>query len=168
MRTNALVMLFALVLSSVGGFSWAQESPGSRMMGSGMMGPGHGIRGFPQASADRPLITFILEHKQELSLSAEQVRSLEAIRSDFQQEAAQRVGEIEAIEAELDGLLRQAPVDLAKVEATLRKIEAQRAALRLDRIKAIDRGRALLSSEQENKLQAILSQGEPPSRKRRG
>jgi Spy/CpxP family protein refolding chaperone len=166
--TIGLLMLFAVALSGVEGFSWAQESPGSQMMGPGMMGPGHGMMGFPQASADRPLITFILEHKQELGLTTDQVGSLEAIRSDFQQEAAQRVGEIEAGEAELEGLVKQAPVDLKKVEATLRKIEAQRAALRLDRIKAIDRGRALLSTEQENKLQALLSQGEPRPWRRRG
>lgn len=162
-RIASLVAVFVIALGGLGTLGWAQMPRESQMMG-----PGHGMMGFPQASADRPLITFILEHKQELSLSAEQVRSLEAIRSDFQQEAAQRVGEIEAGEAELEGLVKQAPVDLKKVEATLRKIEAQRAALRLDRIKAIDRGRALLSTEQENKLQALLSQGESRPWRRRG
>lgn len=167
MRTKTLVMLFALLLSSVAGFSWAQEAPGGQMMGSGMMSPGHGMMGFPQASADRPLITFMLQHKQELSLSADQVRSLEAIRSHFQKEAVQRVGEIEAGEAELEGLVNQAPADLNKAEVTLRKIEAVRIALRLERIKAIDQGKSLLNHEQQKKLEALLNEaGLRPSRRR--
>ncbi len=162
------IMVLTLVLSGIGGFAAAQESPGSQMMGPGMMGSGHGMRGFPQASADRPLITFMLEHKKELSLSTDQVHSLEAIRSDFQQEATQRITEIEAAEKELDGLLTRAPVDLSRVEATLRKSEGLRVALRLDRIKAIDQGRALLSTDQENRLQALLEQDGPRSGRRRG
>lgn len=168
MRTKTLVMLFALLLSSVAGFSWAQEAPEGQMMGPGMTERGHGMMGFPQASADRPLITFMIEHKQDLSLSAEQVRSLEVIRSDFQQEAAQRITELEAAEKELDVLLRQVPVDLSRVEATLRKIEGLKVALRLGRIKAIDQGRALLSPDQENRLQALLEQRDLPSRRQRG
>ena len=168
MRTKTLVMLFALLLSSVAGFSWAQEAPEGQMMGPGLMSPGHGMMGFPQASADRPLITFMLEHKQDLSLSAEQVRSLEVIRSDFQQEAAQRITEIDSAEGELAGLLKLAPVDLAKVESTLRKIEVLRVTLCIDRIKAIDQGRALLSTDQENRLQALLEQRDLPSRRQRG
>ena len=129
------------------------------MMGPGMMGSGRGMRGFPQASADRPLITLMLDHQQELGLTTDQVRSLEAIRSDFQQEAIQRIAEVDSAEAELDSLLKQGQVDLTKVEASVRKIEGLRAALRLDRIKAISQGKSLLSSEQQERLQALLEQG---------
>lgn len=162
-RTVSLVAVFATALGGLGTLGWAQMPRESQMMG-----PGHGMRGSSQTSADRPLITFILEQKQELGLSSDQVRSLEAIRSEFQQEAGQRITELEAAEQELEGLLRQTPLDLAKVEATLRKIEGIRVALRLDRIKAIDQGRALLSREQQDRLQTLLNQGGPPSRRRRG
>jgi Spy/CpxP family protein refolding chaperone len=110
----------------------------------------------------------MLEHKQELSLSADQVRSLEAIRSDFQKEAAQRVGEIEAGEAELEGLVIQAPADLTKVEASVRKIEGLRAALRLERIKAIDEGKSLLNREQQKKLEELLAEVGLRARRWRG
>ena len=136
------------------------------MMGPGLMSPGHGMMGFPQASADRPLITFMLEHKPDLSLSAEQVRSLEVIRSDFQREATQRITEIDSAEAELDGLLKQDQVDLTTVEATVRNIEGLRAALRLDRIRAISQGKSLLSLEQQDNLQTLLEQGGPRPWKR--
>ncbi len=157
------IMVLALVLSGIGGFAGAQTSREGRMTG-----PGHGMMGVPQASADRPLITFILEHKQELGLSTDQVRSLEAIRSDFQQEAVQRIAEIDSAEAELDRLLRQGQADLTTVEATVRKIEGLRAALRLDRIKAISQGKALLSSDQQERAQALLEQGGRRPWKRRG
>jgi Spy/CpxP family protein refolding chaperone len=157
------IMVLTLVLSGIGGFAGAQTSREGRMTG-----PGHGMMGFPQASADRPLITFILEHKQELGLTTDQVGSLEAIRSDFQQEAVQRTAEIDSAEAELEGLVKQAPVDLKKVEATVRNIEALRVALRLDRIKAIDRGRSFLNHEQQMRLQALLEQGGRRPWKRRG
>ena len=163
-RTTVIsVVVLMLILSGIGGFAGAQTSPDGRMMG-----PAHGMMGFSRASADRPLITLMLDHQQDLSLSAEQVRSLEVIRSDFQQEAAQRITELEAAEKELDVLLRQVPVDLSRVEATLRKIEGLKVALRLGRIKAIDQGRALLSTDQENRLQALLEQRDLPSRRQRG
>ncbi len=163
-RTTVISMVvLMLILSGIGGFAGAQTSPEGRMMG-----PAHGMMGFPQASADRPLITLILDHKQELGLTTDQVRSLEAIRSDFQQEAIQRIAEIDSAEAELDSLLKQGQVDLTKVEATVRKIEGLKVALRFGRIKAIDQGRALLSPDQENRLQTLLEQGGLPSGRRRG
>ena len=163
MKRNMVVSVVALtvILSGIVGFARAQTSRDGRMMGSG-----HGVMGFSQASADRPLITFMLEHNQELRLSADQVRSLEAIRSEFQQEAAQRLAEIQAGEADLEGLVNQSPVNLTTVEATLRKIEAQRVAFRLDRIKAIIQGKSLLNSEQQETLQALLEQGDQRTWKR--
>lgn len=148
------VVVLMLILSGAGGFAGAQTSPDGRMTG-----PAHGMMGFSQASAERPLITLMLDHQQELGLTTDQVRSLEAIRSDFQQEAIQRVAEIDSAEAQLDSLLKQGQVDLTTVEATVRKIEGLRAALRLDRIKAISQGKSLLSSEQQERLQALLEQG---------
>jgi Spy/CpxP family protein refolding chaperone len=110
----------------------------------------------------------MLERKQDLGLSADQVHSLEAIRQNFQQAALQRIKEIEAGEAELEGLLKQSPVDLNGVEATLRKIEGLKTALRLERIKVIDEGKSLLTSEQRNRLETLLAQDGPRPWRRRG
>jgi len=168
-RTIGSVLVLALALIGFGGFAWAEEAPGQPMMGPQMMGPGHGMMGGAGAPAERPLITFMLQHKEELGLSTEQVRSLETLRSSFQKEATDRMAEIEAAEAELQGLLKQAPVDLTKVEETLRRIEALRTALRLGRIKAIEQGKTLLSAEQQKTLQALLEKGgRPPMRRGRG
>ncbi len=168
-RTMGSVFVLTVALSGFGGFAWAEEAPEQPMMGPQMMGPGHGMMGGAGAVAERPLITFMLQHKEELGLSADQVRSLEGIRSDFQKEATERMAEIEAAEAELQRLLEQAPVDLTKVEETLRRIEALRTALRLGRIKAIEQGKTLLSAEQQKTLQALLEKGgKPPMMRGRG
>jgi len=161
-RTTVIsVVVLTLILSGIGDLAGAQTSAESQMTG-----PAHGMIGFPQVFADRPLITLMIGHKQEIGLTTDQIRSLEAIRSDFQQEAIQRVAEMDSAEAELDSLLKQGQLDLTKVEATVRKIEGLRAALRLDRIKAISQGKSLLSSEQQERLQAFLEQGRLRSQRR--
>jgi Spy/CpxP family protein refolding chaperone len=78
------------------------------------------------------------------------------------------IAELETAEQELDGLLKQTPLDLVKVEATLRKIEGIRVSLRLGRIKAIEQGRSLLSPDQQNRLETLLGQGGMRPSRRRG
>lgn len=108
-------------------------------------------------SSERPLISLMLRHREELGLSNEQVRALEAIRSDFQKEAARRSAEIQVAELELQELLREEPVDLGKVEAKVKQIAALRAEHRFSRIKAIEQGKALLTSEQRQKLESLAA-----------
>lgn len=108
-------------------------------------------------SSERPLISLMLRHREELQLSDEQVKALEALRSDFQKEAVRRSAEIRVAELELQELLREDPVDLGKVEAKVRQIEALRAEHRLSRIKTIERGKALLTPEQRRKLESLTA-----------
>lgn len=107
--------------------------------------------------AERPLITFMLRHHQELELSAEQVRHLERLRDDFQREAIRRQADLRIAGLELRRLLDEDPVDLKKAEEQLREIERLRVDLRLARIRTIEEGRAQLTSEQRAKLRSLLS-----------
>jgi Spy/CpxP family protein refolding chaperone len=59
-------------------------------------------------------------------------------------------------------------VDLTKVEVSVRKIEGLRAALRLERIKAIDEGKSLLNREQQKKLEELLAEVGLRARRWRG
>lgn len=111
---------------------------------------------------ERPLITFMLRHRDQLGLSPEQVQSLERLRGDFQREAIRRGADLRIAEMELATLLDADSLDLGKVEAKLREIERQRADLRLARIRAIEQGKAELSPEQRAKLRSLLA--EPRSR----
>lgn len=122
------------------------QQPGSGMMGPGMMGT---------SPAERPWITIMLDHKDELGLSAEQIGKLYSLRADFAKEVEKRGAEIQAGEQQLSELLSKEPVDLSAVEAKVRQIGSMQSALRVDRIKTIEQGRALLTPEQRKKLSTL-------------
>ncbi len=135
-------------------------------MGGGAMGPGMmggrgpmGPGGRRADSEDRPLISIMLQLRQQLGLSAEQVSKLTALRSEFEKEAIRGGAEIRVIEVDLDDLLEQEKVDLGKVEAAIRKEETLRGNLRISRIKTIEAGKVLLTAEQRGKLTKALESG---------
>jgi hypothetical protein len=119
--------------------------------------------GRTESPSERPLITLMLNWRQELGLNASQVESLERLRSDFQREATRRDTEVRAAEHELATLLQAQTLSLVNVEAKVREIEKQRADFRLARIKTIEQGRAQLTPEQRAKLSSLLG-GSTPKR----
>ena len=114
------------------------------------------------AHAERPLITLMLRHRDELGLSADQIQSLEQLRADFQREAIRREADLRVAEMELATLLEAEAPDLGQVEAKLREIERLRADLRLARIRVIEQGKARLTPEQRAKLRTLLAEPRHP------
>lgn len=155
-----IITVFAMALAiSVGAFAFAsaygemENPPGQshgmrggmgRIMGGGSIG-------------ERPLISLALQHRDQLGLTADQVRGLESVRSEFQKEATRRAADLEVAEMELAELLRTDSVDLGKVEAKLRQIEGLRTDIRLSRVKTLEKGKALLSLEQRKKLESLAA-----------
>ena len=111
-----------------------------------------------EARSERPLISLMLRHRNELGLSPDQVRSLERLRADFQRTAIRLEADLRLAETDLATLLDAEVADLGQVEAKLREIERLRSDLRLARIRTIEQGKAQLSSEQRKKLQNLLSE----------
>ena len=135
---------------------------GGGMMG-GMMGQGMGPgmregRGSRMPSHEGPLISIMLEHRQELGLSAAQGQELERIRTDFQRKAIQLDADQRVAQTDLSALLRSDSVDLDKVESKVREIERLRADLRIGRIRAIEQGKGQLTPAQRAKLQTLLAE----------
>jgi hypothetical protein len=91
-----------------------------------------------------------------LGLSSEQVRDLEDLRGGYQREAIRYEADIRIAEVELQSFLKADAVDLEQVKVKLQEIEHVKTELRLARIRAIEQGKALLSSEQHEKLQSLL------------
>jgi Spy/CpxP family protein refolding chaperone len=128
------------------------------MMGRGMAGgaagmdcPGMAVE--PTALGyERPWITFALTHAKELALTSDQVKALTALRDEFQKDATRWVQDIREGEMALTTLYAQKPLDLTAIEAKLKDLGAKQAELRLARVKAIDKGVALLTEEQRRKL----------------
>lgn len=133
-----------------GAMRWYRMLP-EMMRGMGMPGSwsyGHG-------GHEGPLISMMLHWKDQLALTADQERSLRALRATFEKEAIKRTSEIDVAELELKELLEQEKVDVIKVEASTKKIALLRADLRLARIKTIEAGKALLTTEQQRKLERL-------------
>ena len=109
--------------------------------------------------ADRPIITIMLHHRTELGLSPEQVERLETLRGEFAREAIRRDADIRVAELDLAGLLDREPLDFSKVEGKVRELAQLRGELRIARFRAIEQGKAALTTEQRTRLQAVLSGG---------
>lgn len=110
-----------------------------------------------QPRGERPLISIMLSHRQELGLTPAQVQELERLRADFQREAIKRDADLQVAEVDLAAFLKADPVDLSKAEAKIREIERLRADLRIGRVRAIEQGKAQLTPEQRAKLAALLA-----------
>lgn len=127
--------------------------------GRGGIGPGMGPGGPMPGGTERPLITIMLQYRNDLGLTPEQVSRLEALRSDFAREAIRRGAEIRIAELDLASLLEQDPVDMAKVEAKIREAAQLRADLRVARLRTIEQGKTVLTADQKAKLQTLLVGG---------
>jgi Spy/CpxP family protein refolding chaperone len=124
--------------------------------------PGLGTASSPAPPpAERPLVTFILEHREQLALTHDQAARLETLRQEFTRESIRRDADLRIAEMDLAALLEQAPADLGKIETKIRELEKLRADLRIARIRTIEQGRAVLTPEQRTKLQALLGPRAP-------
>ena len=111
---------------------------------------------------DRPVISQILNNKEALGLSADQVRKLEQLRDGFQRQSIRNDADLRIVELDIVALLENDPVDMARLEARVRDGEKLRSDLRLARIRAIEQARGLLNMEQKKKLQELNPQPFPP------
>jgi Spy/CpxP family protein refolding chaperone len=107
---------------------------------------------------ERPLITIMLRHRDELSLSPQQVQDLENLREGYEREAIRYEADIRIAEMDLQRLLKTEPVDLEQVKVKLQEIEHQKTQIRLARIQTIEQEKSLLSPEQYEKLQSLLGE----------
>jgi Spy/CpxP family protein refolding chaperone len=106
----------------------------------------------------QPVISLMLRNRDKLGLSDDQVKKLEQLRSDFEKETVRNDADVRVAEIDLNNLLQAANVDLTKVEAKIRDIERLRADLRIARVRAVEKGKALLTAEQRKKLQEVLAE----------
>ncbi|MBI3081168.1 MAG: Spy/CpxP family protein refolding chaperone [candidate division NC10 bacterium] len=130
------------------------------MMGRGMHEPAvtgcPGMPGQPVAfGSERPWISSALAHAKELGLSPDQVKGLTALRDEFQKEALRLTDAIRAAEADLRVLYGPKPLNLQAMEAKIRAVAGLEADLRVGRVKTLEKGNALLTPEQQEKLGGI-------------
>jgi Spy/CpxP family protein refolding chaperone len=90
------------------------------------------------------------------------VHELEEIRHTHQREAIRYGADLRIGELEVQRLSHGDPVDLELVRAELERVERLKVELRLARLEAIEKGKALLSPEQRAKLSRLLGEREYP------
>jgi NifB/MoaA-like Fe-S oxidoreductase len=109
-------------------------------------------------SPEAPWVSLALSNAERIELSAGQVRQLEILRADFEEEAKSRLQTIGEAELDLRRTLSGAPVDLQQVSARLDRIADLRATYRLRRIETLLTGRDVLSIAQQEQLQDVVTQ----------
>ena len=114
----------------------------------------------------RPLISLALQHRTGLKLTLDQAEELETIRDAFARRYRRERVELLEMREDLRKSLREANIDLADAGKRIRAIEAKRAALRLARLQAIEKGKAVLTPDQLTKLLGLLKRGNYPAQRR--
>ncbi len=171
LRTIA-VMVVAILALSAGAWAGPASAPAAHdeigrlfdEMASRLRGLGSHLRegsGHHGGRGERPIVTIMLQRRDELGLTPEQVQALESLRSDFQREAIRREADLRVTEMDLEALLQADSVEMGKVEAKVREIERFRADLRLARLGVIERGKAQLTQDQRAKLKKLLTEPRP-------
>jgi Spy/CpxP family protein refolding chaperone len=130
---------------------------------SGQLQERFGYRG---AREDRPVISEILNQKDDLRLNPEQVKKLEQLRDGFQRQSIRNDADLRIVELDIAALLDEPKVDIAKVEAKIRESEKLRADVRIGRIRAIEQAKGVLTAEQRKKFDdrsAMRLRGRNPS-----
>ena len=100
-------------------------------------------------------VSLMLRSKEQLGLSAEQVRTLKALRDGFQRSAITRRAQIKLAVLDLRGLREQEPLDLPKVEAQVRRIALLRADQRIAHITLIHDSKAALTPDQQEQWKQL-------------
>lgn len=115
--------------------------------------------GTREAREDRPVISQILNYKDYLRLSVEQVRKLEQLRDNFQRQSIRTEADTRILDLDVAALIDNPTVDVHKVEQKIREGEKMRADLRIARVRSIEQAKALLTAEQRKKFYESI---EPP------
>ena len=123
-------------------------TPGKRpaMRGDRMMG------GFVGA----PLISIALKHKTELNLASDQVANLEKIKSHYDSQVTPIHQQLTANEKEIASLTQQSPANLIQIKAKIQEGEKYRSELRYLRLEALENGKAVLTSQQQDQLKTLV------------
>ncbi len=107
---------------------------------------GHGQRG---------IVSFFIEHKDDLGLSADQVSRLKAVREGFRKTAGRIDADLETAFEQFHDLVQEDEIKLAEVETASKKIESLENERRIEFAKAIAEGKKALSKDQLRKAKDL-------------
>jgi len=103
-----------------------------------------------------PIISIALIHQSELNLTSDQVANLEKIKEHYRSQIAPLHQQASAIEKEIGALMQESPVNLIQVKSKMQEAERYRSELRYLRVEALENGRSVLTSAQQDQLKTLL------------
>ena len=169
-KRNTLIAASAAVALAVAGISYAHSGPeygksgrgwGQHMMGQMSKMGGHMMRGmhgrFGRGGA-RPMISLALRFQEDLKLTQDQIGKLTSLRDDYTRRSIGERAAIRTMRFDLGKALEAGKVDLAASEKQIRAIAAKRADRRIDRLRTIEKGKAVLTKEQRTTLSGLIRQ----------
>lgn len=107
---------------------------------------GHGQRG---------IVSFFIEHKDDLGLSADQVSRLKAVREGFRKTAARIDADLETAFEQFHDLFQEDEIKLGEIETASKKIESLENERRIEFARAIAEGKKVLSKDQLKKAKEL-------------
>ena len=122
---------------------------------AGKKGPTRGARMHGGGMAGAPLITIALNHKSELNLTPEQIANLEKVKTHYQSQVTPLQQQLAAIEKEVFTLSQQSPANLIQIKSKIQESEKYRSELRYLRIEALENGKSILSTQQQEQLKTL-------------
>jgi Spy/CpxP family protein refolding chaperone len=108
-------------------------------------------------SGEGPWISIALRHKTELNLSADQVSTLEKVRTHYQDQTTPVREQLGRVENEISGLLQETPANLIQAKLKIEQAEKLRSHLRYLRVEALENGKSVLSAQQRDQLKNLVS-----------
>lgn len=103
-----------------------------------------------------PLIGIALKHQSELNLTADQVANLEKIKDHYQSQVTPLHQQLIALNKETRVLVQESPANLIEIKAKIQEEEKLRSELRYLRIEALENGRSVLTTAQQDQLITLV------------
>jgi Spy/CpxP family protein refolding chaperone len=117
---------------------------------------------------EAPWISIALRHQKDLSLSPDQVATLEKIRTQYRDQSTPIQEQLRATESELAVSLQETPANLIQAKLKIEQAEKLRSQLRYLRVEALENGKSVLTAQQRDQLKNLVSSRHPGFKKPQG
>jgi len=142
------------------------------MAAYGQANPGEPGAGPPRMhrmiGVEAPWVSIALRHQKDLSLSQDQVATLEKIRTQFRDQSTPIQEQLRAIESDLAASLQETPANLIQAKLKIEQAEKLRSQLRYLRVEALENGKSVLTAQQRDQLKNLVASRHPGFKKPQG
>jgi len=142
------------------------------MAAYGQANPGEPGAGPPRMhrmfGVEAPWVSIALRHQKDLSLSPDQVATLEKIRTQFRDQSTPIQEQLRAIESDLAASLQETPANLIQAKLKIEQAEKLRSQLRYLRVEALENGKSVLTAQQRDQLKNLVAASHPGFKRPQG